>query len=192
MPETDLVETTTTAAAEMETAQQAGKATPETGAVSRAEFEAVQKALKEANKEAAARRKALEAYEADKKAREEAEMTDLQKAQKRLAELEGALKATELKDRKRAIADKVGLPAVLASRLQGETEEELEVDAKALLETLPKPAKASPGVVTNPGSGATAETTDEQFKAAIFGRGVNIWDIAKNSDKGGGIFITEK
>ena len=54
----------------------------------------------------------------------------------------------------REIAEQTGLPSALASRLKGETKEELEEDAKTLLETLPKKeAKPkSPGFhPTNPG-----------------------------------------
>jgi hypothetical protein len=41
---------------------------------------------------------------------------------------------------RREVAAKVNLPAALVDRLQGETADELEADAKALLAALPKPA----------------------------------------------------
>ena len=80
-------------------------------------------------------------------------MTEAEKATKRAQELEAKLKAYERAEAQRAAAEKVGIPAALASRLQGETPEELEADAKRLLELLPKPQKPAPGVnPTNPGN----------------------------------------
>lgn len=153
-----------------------------------AELENTRAALKKANAEAAKYRKAVEAAEADKKAREEAEMTELQKAQKRLAELETAYAAKELAERKRVIAEKNGLPPALAVRLQGTSDEELEQDAKALLESIPKPAdKQKPSGInpTNP-SNASADETREQKKARLAGRPIDVFG------KGGGIMWGEK
>jgi predicted Zn-dependent protease len=131
-----------------------------------AELEQIRAALKKANGEAAKYRKAQEQLEADQKAKAEAEMTELDKANKRTAELEARLKQIERENVQREIAAKVGLPAKLASRLQGETPEEMEADAKAILEDLPKPAqqqplldktKPSPGIVpANPGGNGRA------------------------------------
>lgn len=56
---------------------------------------------------------------------------------------EARAQALELATLRRDIAAKVGLPAGLASRLQGDNELDLEADAKALLATLPKPAAPS-------------------------------------------------
>ena len=135
---------------EIETPEAASKVT-ETETISKAEFDKVAAALKEANKEAASRRKRLEELEAEEAKRAEAAMTETEKATKRAQELEAKLKAYERTEAQRTVAEKVGLPAALATRLQGETPEELEADAKALLETLPKPTKPAPGInATNP------------------------------------------
>ena len=149
----------------------------ETVAVSKAEFDKLQAALKEANKEAAARRKRLEELEAQEAQRKEAEMTETEKANKRAGELEAKLKAYERAEMQRAAADKVKLPAALATRLQGNTPEELEADAKALLETLPKPEKPAPGInPTNPaGSNASVTETREQKKARLAGRPLDVF-----------------
>ncbi len=56
---------------------------------------------------------------------------------------EARAQALELATLRRDVAAKVGLPAGLASRLQGDNELDLEADAKALLATLPKPAAPS-------------------------------------------------
>lgn len=52
----------------------------------KAELEKVRKALREANKEAADRRKKLDAFEAAEKERQAAQMTELEKAQAEIAE----------------------------------------------------------------------------------------------------------
>jgi len=54
----------------------------------KAELEAARAALHKANKEAASRRKALEAFEAKEEERRQAEMSELEKAQAKIAELE--------------------------------------------------------------------------------------------------------
>lgn len=114
------------------------------------------------------------------KQREEAEMTEVQKLSKRLAETETALKAERRAAQAAGIAAKFGLPAPLAERLKGETPEEMEADAKALLEALPKPqaqepAKPkTPGPV-NPGSNGKAEESAADRNARLNGPPADIW-----------------
>lgn len=188
MPELDTVETTTQTA--VETAAAAPQTTqPETGPVSRAEFDALQKALKEANKEAAARRKQLEAFEAEKKARAEAEMTEAEKLKHANEELAAKVRAHEQAEMRRAAAAKAGLPETLASRLQGETPEALEADAKALLETLPKPTKPSPGILpTNPANASQAETREQRNMKLYGNSGGFVQDVF---NKVGGVTFKE-
>ena len=174
---------------EMVTDQQHSETPTEKVEVSKAEFEKMQAALKEANKEAAARRKRLEELEAAEAKRKEAEMTEAEKAQKRAQELEAKLKAYELGELQRAAAEKAGLPAQLAKRLQGSTAEELEADAKALADTLPKPTKTTANV-TNPGANGQQGETDAQRKARIFGTDFDPFDPETAKRKGGGFFIT--
>jgi len=168
----------TTNAGEMpETTQEAAApAAAEMVTISAEELAKMRAALKGANAEAAKQRKALEQVEAERKQREEAEMTALDKANKRAAELEQQLAAISRKQMQSEVAAKVGLPAALASRLQGETLEELEADAAAILETLPKPTKPAPGIVaTNPGANGSAAETREQKKARLMGTPGDIW-----------------
>jgi hypothetical protein len=136
--------------------------------ISKAELEQIRKALKDANGEAAKHRKAAEAALAEEAKRKEAEMTELQKAQKRAEEAEAKAQRLERETLQREVAAKVGLPAKLATRLQGETAEEMEADAKAILEDLPKPPaqqKPGPGIIpANPGTnGSTGETREQRL-----------------------------
>jgi len=64
-----------------------------------AQIDKLAASLKEANKESASRRKQIEALEAEKKARAEAEMTETQRLESRLKDLEPkALKADEYQE----------------------------------------------------------------------------------------------
>jgi Arc/MetJ family transcription regulator len=63
----------------------------------------------------------------------EKQQADLQAAAERI-------KAMELNTLRRDIATKVGLPAAFVDRLRGETEADIEADAKGLLEALPRVA----------------------------------------------------
>ena len=69
----------------------------------KAELTEIRKALKKANAEVAERRKALEAYETAEKQRKEAEMSEVEKAQKQAAEIKAAYEAlqTQLQTEKR-------------------------------------------------------------------------------------------
>jgi phage-related minor tail protein len=149
--------------------------------ISKADYESMQKALKETNAENAKRRKAMEAAEAETKAQADAKLSEMEKLAKRAAELEAKLQAKERADNQRTVAEKVGIPLVLASRLIGNTPEELEADAKALLETLPKVQKPQPGVQpTSPSNSTGTGNTDNERRARIYGGGVaNIFDEVK-------------
>jgi anthranilate phosphoribosyltransferase len=136
-----------------------------------AELERTRAALKKANGEAAKYRKTAEQVEQERKDKEEAEMTALEKANKRAADLEAELNRTKRESLQKEIAAKVGLPARLATRLQGETPEEMEADAKAILEDLPKPpapVKPGPGILpANPGANGSSGETREQRRARL-------------------------
>ena len=128
--------------------------------------------------------KKLARFEQEEAKRKEAEMTELERANKHAQELEAKVRQLEISRLQHDIAAKVGLPSVLADRLKGETPEELEADAKLLLEAQPK-QKAAPNLgATNPGDKSTqTETFEEAHKR---------W---KSSDKivnpfaGGGVFF---
>jgi hypothetical protein len=168
-----------------------GDAKPETPAsdspdVLKAELDKVRAALKDANKEAAERRKKLEAFEEAEAKRKQAEMTEAQKLQAQLEEKTKKLAELERAALQRQAAQKAGLPDVFAGRLQGSTPEEMEADAKALVEALPKPKpQINP---TNPGAGATQGETIEQQRARIYGSGGNPFDPNLAPKNGGGVF----
>lgn len=111
-------------------------------------------------------KKAEELTEAEQK-RKEAEMTELDRLNKQLADAQAELKRSQLAVLQRDAAAKLNLPAELAPRLKGETLEELEADAKELAKLLPKqPPHVTP---TNPGGGSGNQETDEQKRRRLFG-----------------------
>lgn len=129
-------------------------------------------------------RASRKADEAAKKAAADAEAKALKEQgefktlfERTQAELEAErarAKALELESMRRDIAARVGLPAGLASRLQGSDEAALEADAKLLLDSLPKPA--APNINAASGSsGVTPASTNlyggmtEQEFAAVYG-----------------------
>ena len=102
--------------------------------------------FREVNDERNALRDRLAALEAadEERKRTEAEANqrweELYNAEKTAREQrESELAAERLNNLKARIGSELGLPAALATRLQGATEEELRADAKALRGTLPKP-----------------------------------------------------
>lgn len=125
----------------------------ETVTLAKAEYDKVLKALKDANAEAAKRRKEL-----DEKAK--AEMTEAERLKKDL-ETAQAERLALLRER---VAAKHGLPDALANRLQGMTQEEMEADAAELAKALPKPAPKSPGPVA-PNPSDKPGLTMEQIRA---------------------------
>lgn len=163
----------------------------ETTETLKAEVERLQKALHERNKEEASRRKKLEELEAAEQKRAEAEMTELQKAQKEAAEFKEQLANEKLARMRLEVAKKAGLPDVFTDRLRGETPEELEDDAKAILEALPKAAKNPVLNPTNPGGDTSGETLAQQ-RARVRGDTVNIFNPDFARKMGGGSFINEK
>lgn len=162
-------ETVTTPATETVTEPTSPVQQPETGKNAEDRIKDMEAALKKANSEAAKYRKAAEAAEQEKKVKDEAELSETEKLRKKAAELEAELKSTQIAMLQRDAATKHNLPPELASRLKGETLEELEADAKTLAELLPKPQP--PHVkVTNPGSNASGETeTYEEKRKRLLG-----------------------
>jgi superfamily I DNA/RNA helicase len=146
----------------------------------KAELEKVRAMLKEANGEAAKRRKQLEAIEAEKTKTNQSEVSELQKLQQQLQEMQTRLDGKEKAELRQKIAEQTGLPAALAARLQGETPEELEADAKAMLAALPQtqttnslPANLRISA-TNPANAQVGETR-EQKKARLLGGNADVF-----------------
>jgi hypothetical protein len=113
-------------------------------------------------KEAAGRRvqnKDVAAQLAELKALKERDMTELQKSQARLAELE-AIEASRVKnDIQRKVAKAVGLPMSLSGRILGDSEADMLEDAKALLAVTGKLNKQEQQI-TNRGTTGSPVGTD--------------------------------
>lgn len=116
----------------------------------------------------------LEPLEAAAKAAEEANKTELQRAQEAATAAQKDAQEARLALLRRDVANRDGkvLPAGLADRLRGNTKEELEADADALLATFPQAPAAPPG--TTPVAAlrpttlpqAPALSVDDQIAAA--------------------------
>lgn len=127
------------------------------------------------NKEQEAERvhKKLQKFEDEEKQRDDAKLSEIEKVTKRAETAEKEAAESKQKLLRREIAAKVGIdlkfefPEILISRIQGGTPEEMEADAKKLIEELPKSKiNLNP---TNPGGGLGDKETDEQIKKRIFG-----------------------
>jgi len=151
----------------------------------------LEKELHSRNKEEAGRRKKLEELEKAELERLQASKTELEKAQERATRAEADKKSLELSLLRRDVAQKVGLPAALVDRLKGETLEELEADANALMESLPKadPAKKpNPNInPTNPAGASQAETVAQQKARLGLTRGFDLFSQSTNEALGGGV-----
>jgi hypothetical protein len=80
---------------------------------------------------------------------------------------------------RRDAAAKHGLPATLADRLKGETAEELDADAKAVLAALPKPA--APNInATGGGAQSNGALSDDLMREKAIRYGVNPELFAQN------------
>lgn len=165
---------------------------PETGKPVEAQIADMQAALRKANAEAAKYRKQVEAVEKAENERRDAELSEAEKLRKRLAEVEAEAAKLKRAEMQRQAAEKYKLPAVLATRLQGETLEEMEADAEALSKTLlkPQPPAVPP---TNPGGSSTTNTeTDAQRHARIYGSGADLFNSTEAEKFGGGIILSSK
>lgn len=181
-PETPQVEPqaeTTPPAPETETV----KGEPFDAARAMATIEKLRAEIKELKPKA----KAAEELTAAEQKRKEAEMTELQKLQAALDKANAELKRAQLNEMRRAAAIKMELPLVFADRLVGETPDELEADAKKILEALPKAPKTPAINPTNPGPGASQGETTEQQRARIYGTGINVLDPGWAKAHGGGV-----
>jgi hypothetical protein len=149
-----------------------------------------EKNLKAQVKELAAKAKRADELEAAEAKRKEAEMSEADKALKRAEEAEAKLKALELTALKRSVADKVGLPVAFVDRLKGETEEELEADAKSLLEALPKAPKTTISP-THPGETLPQAITEAEQRERVYGNNNNLFDPSYLKSIGGGVRILD-
>jgi hypothetical protein len=213
------VETTETKpAGETPAVEQPEQKPTETDADVRAELARTQKALKDANREAAERRKKLEAFEAEETKRKEAELTEVQKLQKRLEESEAKAKAAAEEARKTRIENAiiakardrfVDLEDVVLKLRDGI---QLDDDGKPvdLDKALDELAAAKPHWVkqaaapekpktpainpTNPGAGGAPAKTDAELRAEIWGMPSRntIFNPARTKQHGGGVVEVSK
>lgn len=163
-----------------------------TGGKTFTEAEVEQMIKERLSREKSAEQKRIEAEKAKAEAEALAKNAEWEKLAKQredeLNKVKADLAAKELAEKKRAIAEKVGLPAVFAERIQGNTDEELEADAKLILGALPKQEekKPSPGV-TYPGEGGEAKESPRARYDRLTGQNSSLdWM------KGGGVIFTEK
>lgn len=150
------------------------------------------KKLRQFEKQSKALEKKLADYESKEREREEAKLSETDKLKRQLAEKDAALRSLERAAMQRKAAEAAGLPSAFAERLKGETPEELEADANALKEVLPKAQPPNVGA-TNPGSNATGQgETYEQRRARIYGIGTDIFNPATIAKLGGGVISADK
>lgn len=142
--------------------------------------------LREQEKQAKKEKQELEQLRAEKAKRDEAEMTESQRAIKRAEEAEAKAKKLEAEVIRRDVIAETGLPALFADRLKGTTKEEMLEDAQEIAKTLPT-LKAPPKLPANNPGGATQAETDAQKRERLFGPQKNIFDLETIKEKGGGV-----
>lgn len=135
--------------------------------------------IKELRSENAKHRKAKTAAEkeveenARKAAEEQGKFKELYEQQLTKAqEAEAKAKEVELRMLRQTIGQKHDLPDALVNRLQGETEEEIEADAKSLAQSLPKPVASTQtdsGAGTGGAPGQVMTNEELQEMAAVYG-----------------------
>ena len=124
--------------------------------------------LRNKEEEAARLHKKVEKFEQDEAERKKAAMSETERLQAELAEARKAAQELATKQAQRDAAEKIGLPLVFAERLKGATPEELEADAKKLLESMPK-GKVAETKAAAPGAGESATVTDADRRKFLFG-----------------------
>lgn len=122
--------------------------------------------------------KRLEAIEKARQAADEQTLVEqnrwkeiAEKRETELKQVQETLQESQQQALRTQIAVEFGLPAVLAARMQGATEEELRADAeqlKALIPQAPGAQKPSTTTTAVPG-GQPAKETDAQRRARLFG-----------------------
>jgi len=148
--------------------------------------------LREIEKQYNKERKELERLKADEAKRKESEMSELEKAQKRAADLESELQRERVEKLRVKVAAKYQLPEFFADRLKGETEEELEADAAQLAANLPKQNEKKSNLKANDVAGGEQKETDQQRRARLYNFGNNPFNAEAASKNGGGVFFVEK
>jgi alanyl-tRNA synthetase len=152
--------TTETAATQAATANTQQTATAEQAKTTPAiTLDAAVKELEEARKEAAKYRKQVRAAEEEKESaaanalKEQGKFKELyEKTQAEVDRLQGEVTRRDRAELQRTVAKRVGLPDSFAKRISGETEAEMEADARDMAAGLP--AQHKPAVNNDASSGA--------------------------------------
>lgn len=138
------------------------------------EIQSARSEAKESRTALADVQKRLEAIEAERKQKTEADLAEqnnfkqlLENRNKEYADLQTEV----LKERRMRIGLAAGLPEALAQRLIGNTEDEIKADAEKVKSTLPQPTPSEPGrasrTTTSVPGGAAAQETDEQRRERL-------------------------
>jgi len=119
------------------------------------------------NKEQEAERvhKKLEKFEKEEEQRKLAELSEMDKLKLEAETAKKEAADLKLKLKRREIAAEFDLPEILTDRIKGETPEEMEADAKRLVDELPKHKQVKVNE-TNPGGGTgrEGETREQTMK----------------------------
>lgn len=96
--------------------------------------------------------------------------TIAEKRAEELAKLQETLQKSQVQALRAQIAAELGLPAALAARLQGATEEELRADGEQLKAAIPAaPGAPKPNTTQAVPGGSPAQETDEQRRTRLRG-----------------------
>ena len=193
---------------ETEPNQQPTDPTGETPEELKAELEETRKALKSANRESATRRKKLEELEGKEKERQDAELSEMEKLQKQIDELNAGKEKAEKEARsiqiKAAVISEASIlnfndpkdAFALVDRSQFEIDGDNVAGVKEALQELAKnkpymikKAKTVSGNVTNPGDNviSTGETEAQQ-RARLYGTSnLNLFTPEGAKKHGGGV-----
>jgi hypothetical protein len=120
-----------------------------------------------------AEREARRKAEADLKAlRDKASegLTESERLNQRVAELEAAKVAAERQALVLKIATEFSIPPLLAARLQGQTEDELRADAESLKQIIPAQPPQAPTTVGGPQGAPTSAKSPEEWVTFLRGR----------------------
>lgn len=137
------------------------------------------------NKELKEKLKELEQLKAEKKQREDAELSEAERLKKERDEMAAENAKIKSDLLRREAVDAAGLPATWADRIKGSTKEELFADAEELAKSLPQTKVAPKVPATNP-SNATQDETDAQIRTKLFG-GATRLDNETIKRLGGGV-----
>jgi superfamily II DNA helicase RecQ len=125
--------------------------------------------LREIEKQAKRDKAELERLKKLEEERKLADLSETDRLKAQIVKLEKTIEELTTRQMQIEAAEKVKLPMIFADRIRGETPEEMEADAKALLEAMPK-GKGTPDTgETNPGENKITGETDAQRRKRLIG-----------------------